>query len=57
MNLIASGWHLLVKIYSKEKLIGVISDVINILKHLCLGQFHFIVAMILRETLFMSVML
>ena len=39
------------------KLMGIISDIKNILKELCLGQFEFSTAMILRETMFLSVML
>ena len=39
------------------KLLGVISDVKNILRELSLGQYEFTTAMILRETMFRSVKL
>ena len=39
-----------------NKLMGVISVIMYILKELCLGQFYFEIAMLLRDTMFLSVM-
>ena len=40
-----------------SKCIGVITDIFNMLKLLCLGQYFFRVSVILRQALFLSVML
>ena len=39
------------------KLLGVISNIMNILREVSLGQYYFVIARLLRETMFLSVML
>ena len=41
----------------RSKGIGVVNEIINILDNLCLGQYYFHVAMILRPVMLLSVML
>lgn len=40
-----------------SKCIGVMTDIVNILKTLCLGKFFFKIGVILRQALFLSIML